>query len=534
MRRVSERVFAACAGLVWLVVPAAAGEPPSLLEAARRNDTASIKAVLKTSKINERQPDGTTALAWAVYNDNREATALLIAAGADPNLTNDYGVGPLTLACENGNSDIVDLLLTARANPNLAPATGQTPLMTCAGRGEVQAVKRLLARGADPDAAEKSDGQTALMWAAAGKHPPVVRALIEHRADVHARSKVRPVPEPFIVERKVNFYNRNYPPTTRFRKTSGGFTPILFAAQQGDVDTTAALLAAGANVNDGTEEDGSALVIAIASGHETLSLFLLEKGADPNAHDGNGITALHYSLHAGLQNLAGMRPAPSDRFGWIRPNMPAVMKALLAKGADPNARVKHSWPFVANDFVGRTSDEAHQVDMTGATPFLLAAASGDAASMRVLLDAGADPKAKNIEGVNAVVLAAGLGTELKKGNEERYLESAKLAVELGVDVNGKHEQDGRTALHAAVVQGWTEMIRFLVASGVKIDAKDMWGQTALTIAMGDPEDVIYRPYPGGNKEDRFRVPRPNPKIEALLLELGHPPFAGKFADKSGR
>ena len=56
----------------------------------------------------------------------------------------------------------------------------------------------------------------------------------------------------------------------------------------------------------------------------------------------------------------------------------------------------------------------------------------------------------------------------------------------------------------------------------------------MTIAMGDPEDVIYRPYPGGNKEDRFRVPRPSPKMEALLLELGHPPFAGKFADKSGR
>ena len=294
------------------------------------------------------------------------------------------------------------------------------------------------------------------------------------------------------------------------------------------------MLAAGANIEDGTEEDGTALVIAIASGHQDLALWLIEKGANPNTHDGNGITALHYTLHTGLQNLAGMRDAPSDRFGWNRPNLPVVMKALLARGADVNARVKHCWPFVVNDFIGRTTDESHQVDMTGATPFLLAAVSGDAAAMRSLKEAGADVKATNVEGVNAVVLAAGLGTELKKGNEQQYLEAAKLAVEYGVDVNGSHKQDGRTALHAAVVQGWTGMIRFLVTSGIKVDAKDMWGQTPLTIAMGDPEDVLYRPYPGGNKEDRFRIPKPQPKIAELLLALGHPPFTGKFKDKSGR
>lgn len=534
MRGLIGRLIVACVSVGCLAGPTSAAEESGLLTATRRNDTAAVKAALKKSKVNDRQPDGTTALAWAVYNDNVEATALLLKAGADANLTNDYGVGPLALACENGNSRIVGLLLASRANPNLAQSTGKTPLMLCARKGAVEAVKGLLATGADPNIAEPRDGQTALMWAVAGGHPQVVRALIEHRADIRARSKVRALPEPFVVERKVNFYGRNYPPTTRFRKTAGGFTPLLFAAQRGDIETATLLLGAGADVNDRTEEDGSALVIAIASGHEPLALFLLQKGADPNASDGNGLTALHYSLHAGLQNLAGMRPAPSDRFGWIRPNMPAVMKALLARGADPNARVKHSWPFVANDFIGRTTDEAHQVDMTGATPFLLAAASGDAASMRALVAAGADPKAVNVEGVNAVVLAAGLGTELKKGNEKRYLEAARVAIELGVDVNGKHEQDGRTALHAAVTQGWPDMVRFLVASGVKIDAKDMWGQTALTIAMGDPEDVIYRPYPGGNKEDRFRVPRPSPKMEALLLELGHPPFAGKFADKSGR
>jgi ankyrin repeat protein len=514
--------------------PATGADKPGLVAAVKAKDGAAVRALLKRATVNDAEADGTTALAWAVYQGDAQTAALLLENGADANKANAYGVTPLALACENADAAMVTLLLKGKAAPDRSRLTGETPLMTCINARSVDGALALIAAGADPNLVEKHDNQTALMWAAATKQPQIVRALLARGANVDARSKLVPVPPPFIVERKVNFYGRNFPPTTRFRQTNGGFSALLFAAQQGDIETATALLAAGASIEDATEEDGTALVIAIASGHQDFALWLIDKGANPNAHDGNGITALHYTLHTGLLNLAGMRDAPSDRFGWNRPNLPVVMKALLAHGADPNARVKHCWPFVVNDFIGRTTDETHQVDMTGATAFLLAAASGDAAAMRVLKEAGADVKATNIEGVNAVVLAAGLGTELKKGNEKRYLEAAKVAVEYGVDVNGKHEQDGRTALHAAVVQGWPEMIRFLVASGVKIDAKDMWGQTPLTIAMGDPEDVLYRPYPGGNKEDRFRQPKPQPKIAELLLALGHPPFTGKFRDKSGR
>jgi uncharacterized protein len=406
-------------------------------------------------------------------------------------------------------------------------------LMTCAASGAVDSVKLLLIKGADVNAAENRQGQTALMWAAAARKPRIVMAMIEHRARVNARSKLLPHPEPFIVEPSVSAYKRNYPRTTRFRKTSGGFTPILFAVQQGDIDTVAALLAAGADVNDRTEEEGTALIIAIASGHEKLAAYLLSRGADPRASDANGITALHYALHGGLQNLSGMKPTPSDRVGWLRHNMPELVKLLLEKGADPSARIANSLPFLDDPFIGRTTEDFHQVDMTGATPFLLAAASGDVACMRLLLQNGADPRAVTIEGVNAVALAAGLGTERGKGNQGRYLEAAKLAVELGIDVN-KPKDDGRTALHAAVVQGWMDMVRFLVASGADLTAKDVYGQTALTIAMGDPEDRVYRQLPGGNHDDRFRVPRENPRMTALLLQLGAPPFTGKFADKSAR
>ena len=68
--------------------------------------------------------------------------------------------------------------------------------MTCARTGELGAVKALLARGANVNAKEPSHDQTALMWAAAQKHPQVVRALIERGADVRARSRIYTQPSP--------------------------------------------------------------------------------------------------------------------------------------------------------------------------------------------------------------------------------------------------------------------------------------------------------------------------------------------------
>ena len=130
-----------------------------------------------------------TALAWAAHWNDLETADLLVRAGANPSLANDYGVTPLTLACQNGSAAMVATLLKAGADPNVVQWTGETPLITCARTGDVQAVKLLLSAGADVDVTEERQGHTALMRAVAGKHSPVVQALIEAGADVNARSK---------------------------------------------------------------------------------------------------------------------------------------------------------------------------------------------------------------------------------------------------------------------------------------------------------------------------------------------------------
>src|SRR5262249_7577258 len=100
-------------GFVGVVAPrevilGAAGAPTTLIDAVKRSDLTTLRAVLKHADVNEAEPDGTTALHWAVNVDNTAAVELLLAAGALPKVANRYGETPLNLAAVNGNAEIIE------------------------------------------------------------------------------------------------------------------------------------------------------------------------------------------------------------------------------------------------------------------------------------------------------------------------------------------------------------------------------------------------------------------------------------------
>lgn len=518
-----------------------------LVQAARNGDMDSVRSLLDTGfNVNAAQNDGTTALAWAVYNNDEVMVDLLIRAGedgADVNAANEYGVTPLHLACKNQNAKMISRLLRAGADPNLTKWTGESALMTCANTGTAPAVRELLDKGADVNARESKEQQTALMWAAAEKHPEVVKLLIERGANVNAVSRVIPEPDPFLIETPGSM-GQNFPTTLRFRELTGGFTPLLFAAQQGDLESTRLLLDAGADIDFATEEEGSALVIATAAGHEELANFLLERGANPDITDAYGLTPLHFALHKGVLIMNNWAPAITDRYGWERENLPGLVRSLLKHGAHIDPKVKYAWSFLDNPFLTRAMEDPAQIDIVGATPLLLAAASGDMESMRILVDHGADISAQTIGGASLFMLAAGAGAERGVRNEQQAIDLAKYVMSLGnVDVNhqltdnrakngpGAGKIDGRTIAHFAVTLGWPDMIRFLADIGVDLDHRDRYGMTPLMIAMGDPQARYYRNIPVGRYDDRYRRPRANEKIEMLLLQVGASPFTGEYVDK---
>ena len=249
-------------------------------------------------------------------------------------------------------------------------------------------MKLLLAHGVDVNVKDAWRGQTALMMAA-GNHEPnaeVVRVLLEHGADVHVRS-------------------------------AGGLTALLFAVRQDDVESVRLLLKAGANVNDQVAQAGhseyaggrqtpggvSALRLVINHNYYDLAELLLDSGADPNAADSAGFTP----LHAVVQKRAGGNPERGDRGQGGGERSVELLKNLLARAADPNARLplKRRPP----NFNPNGYPEVNNVQYAGATPLWIAAHIADLEAMRILWAAGGDPLIPSIENTTALMVAAGLG-----------------------------------------------------------------------------------------------------------------------------
>jgi ankyrin repeat protein len=312
--------------------------------------------------------------------------------------------------------------------------------------GKTAVVDALLAKGANPNA-RGTRGQTAVMWAVAQKHADVVKRLLVGGADVHARTdtwnQMMAVPPHGLPE-----YNRMIP--------HGADTALMFAARVGDLASATLLVEAGANVNDFDAWGVSATTLAAFSGNGEIARFLLEKGADPN-NDKPGFTALHCAI---------MRRDEQ------------TVAALLAHGADANLPVKAWTP------TRRSSDDYHFMPaLVDATPYWLAARFTQPAVMRLLAKHGADPKVIHVsnyvqgegyqrrtEKTTAIMAALGMGGGTawvpidRAERDPLILESVKVAVELGADVNAA-TTDGRTALDSARAQKYGAVVAFLEERG---------------------------------------------------------------------
>jgi ankyrin repeat protein len=557
---------------------AVATSKAAVAEATMQRDREAVRSLLKNGEdVNAAQGDGMTALHWAARNGDLELTQMLLYAGANVKATTRLGgYTPLLMAADQGHAGVIAALVAGGADVKAANALGTTPLMLAAASGNPQSVTILVENGAEIEAREKTFGQTPLMFAVSNNRVEAISALIKAGADLKATSKVNNVgnlssrEQEFLAQASGsgnqaggNGQGRNGQVVTpgaqgapgapaagaqgaggggggfgRFQggkagidrpffyneliDTQGGHTALILAARSGYLDAAKTLVAAGADVNQVSAGDKtSALLIAAINGHFDLAKWLLEQGADPNAAASNGVTPLYAALNVTFAPRA-LYPQPRA-FNQQQITYLDFMKALVASGADPNARLtKKVWYSEYNfDLAG--------VDEIGATPFWRAAFAGDVAAMQLLYDAGADPNiptmrpagrralgdsgaardARDVSnlppipiggpGVPPLQAAAGVGfgegfaANSHIHSPAGFLPGIKFLVEVaGADVNAT-DHDGNTALHHAAARGDNDSILYLVSKGADVTKVNREGQTVADMANGPVQRV--QPWP---------------------------------------
>lgn len=393
---------------------AATGETP-LTRAAATGPAELLASLLEAgSPVAECRGE---ALAAAASAGNRGTTKLLLTSKAPANVPHD-GRLPLNRWAEHGCREVMEELLALRADVNSCDEQGTSPLACAVKSGSAAAVRWLCERGADVDWMA-FDGRTALISAVEKASDAcvtdIVGVLLEHRASPEAVStdpKSR-APSPLVAAscagRLAVARQLLAASAAPSAADAAGRRPLPSAAVVGVVDLCAALLDAGASVNDrgtsgaateaGASGGATALSVSSATGDERLAELLLAAGADVEAEDERGMRPLMSAARGGREGLLRMLLAARAGVDAVQAD---TQKTALVFAAGAGSAEACTILLEAGANV-----EARAA--TGAAAVHAAAANGHDSVCRVLLRAGAVPSRQGPGGQDAIAIARAAG-----------------------------------------------------------------------------------------------------------------------------
>jgi ankyrin repeat protein len=241
---------------------------------------------------------------------------------------------------------------------------------------------------------------------------------------------------------------------------------LIIAIDENDIEKVKSLLDKGADINARNEYGYTALMMAVERARDVkLVNLLLDKGADVNAKNNNNDK---YKLNQTALIYASIYEETE------------VVIALLEKGADVNAKNNYGYsPLImaaAHERLGNVKAllakgaNVNATDEKGRTALMRSAEKGDVGTVRALLAGGADVNSRDKKGETALMLVPD------------HKESILLLLNNGARANETNEL-GETPLMYAAKERAVDKVRLLLERNADVKARSKNGETALTIAQ---------------------------------------------------
>jgi ankyrin repeat protein len=296
-----------------------------LHEAAVQGDAMLVGRLIEQGEnVSATDDQGDTPLVHAVLAGHPRIARILIEAGADVRHRSEFGTPLLHRAiAADANVELVQMLLEHGARADGRDTEDRTPLHVAAKWGRRDIVELLIARGAEVNARD-AFGVTPLHETSGltAQHAQVARVLLEVGAKVNAADK-------------------------------RGETPLDWALDLGEEGTALVALFRDFAAADQAAPAGAPAVLpiydAIEAGDDAAVRRWIADGANANATDRDGYTALHYAAYFGRVEIAALllradaQPSEPNQMGWTPLHVAAnrgqmgVARLLLERGAEVDA-----------------------------------------------------------------------------------------------------------------------------------------------------------------------------------------------------